>query len=233
MVMPMERLHNGFQLHIPQGTFPLSTDSMVLSHLVTLPKQARVLDLGSGCGTLGILLCADHAQCEVTGIELDAAAHAAALENIQINQLQQRMSSICADLGQIRQLLPAGSFTTCVSNPPYFSGGPASTDTPLARRMDRCDTASLFAAAAWALQWGGDFFLVQKPETIGELSAQGANCQLALKKLYLVRHRPSAPISTLVLHFKKGGKPGTRWEELCLFHDDGTPTPAYRSIYHL
>lgn len=206
---------------------------MILSHLVKLPKQARVLDLGSGCGTLGILLCADHPQCQITGIELDETAHAAAVANIQRNQLQQRMESICADLRQIRAAIPAGNFTTCVSNPPYFSGGPASNDTPLARRTDCCDTESLFAAASWALQWGGDFFLVHKPEAIGELSAWGAKHNLALKKLYLVRHRANSAISTLILHFKMGGKPGTVWEELCLFHDDGTPTQAYRSIYHL
>ena len=54
----METLLNGFTLDIPQGCFPLSTDSMVLSWFARLPKNARVLDLGSGCGTLGLLLCA-------------------------------------------------------------------------------------------------------------------------------------------------------------------------------
>lgn len=50
----MEQLPNGFTLNLPEGAFPLSTDSMVLSHFVRLPKNARVLDLGSGCGTLGL-----------------------------------------------------------------------------------------------------------------------------------------------------------------------------------
>ena len=51
----MEILHNGFTLDTPPGTFPLSTDSMVLAHFVRLPKNARVLDLGSGCAALGLL----------------------------------------------------------------------------------------------------------------------------------------------------------------------------------
>ena len=46
----MEQLPNGIILNLPEGAFPLSTDSMVLSHFVRLPKNARVLDLGSGCG---------------------------------------------------------------------------------------------------------------------------------------------------------------------------------------
>ena len=82
----------------PGGGFPLSTDSMVLADFVKLPKNARVLDLGSGCGTLGLLLCAKEKSCTVTGVELDSAAHDAALRNIARNGLADRLSSICADL---------------------------------------------------------------------------------------------------------------------------------------
>ena len=35
----MEQLPNGFTLNLPEGAFPLSTDSMVLSHFVRLPKK--------------------------------------------------------------------------------------------------------------------------------------------------------------------------------------------------
>ena len=71
----MEQLPNGITLNLPEGAFPLSTDSMVLSHFVRLPKNARVLDLGSGCGTLGLLLCAVNEGCRVTGVELSRDAH--------------------------------------------------------------------------------------------------------------------------------------------------------------
>ena len=72
----MEHLPNGYTLEIPQGCFPLSTDSMLLQHFVRLPRNARVLDLGSGCATLGTLLCARDTSCHVTGVELDPKAHA-------------------------------------------------------------------------------------------------------------------------------------------------------------
>ena len=77
----MELLHNGFTLELCEGAFPLSTDSIALSGFVRLPRQAAVLDLGSGCGTLGLLLCANDPGCAVTGIELDETAHSMALRN--------------------------------------------------------------------------------------------------------------------------------------------------------
>lgn len=228
----MEILPNNYQLEIPDGCFPLSTDSMVLSHFVRLPKNARVLDLGSGCGTLGLLLCSRDAGCAVTGIERDEAAHAAALANICRNGLENRLESLLADIQEVPQRLTPGSFDVCLSNPPYFSGGPAAKLTA-ARREDFCPVSALMKAAGWALKYGGDFYLVHRPERLGELIAAGAAVGLEAKRLGLVRHRPGDPVSLILLGLRKGGKPGLIWEEWILRDSDGSPTPLYREIYHL
>ena len=229
----LEILWNGFTLDIPEGCFPLSTDSMLLGWFVRLPKSARVLDLGSGCGTMGLLLCARDEKCRVTGIELTEPAHRAALANIARNGLEDRMESICADVRQVPSLLSAGSFTTVVSNPPYFSGGPRSTALSMARREDCCTVRELLQSAAWALKYGGDLFLVHRPERLGEIVAQAGSLFLEAKELCLVRHRPGGPIILILLRLRKGGKPGLKWEEIVLHDPSGAPTGQYRRIYHL
>ena len=225
----MEQLHNGFTLEAGGDGFPLSTDSMVLAHFARLPRHARVLDLGSGCGTLGLLLCADDPGCSVTGLEIDPAAHAVAQQNIERNGLSGRMESICADL---RSFTGSG-FPVCISNPPYFSGGPASTRHPTARREDTCQPEELFEAAAKALRYGGDFFLVHKPERLAQLIGCGAKQGLQAKRLLLLRHKQERDISLIFLSFRKGGKPGLIIEEESLFDRNGQPTDFYRSVYHL
>ena len=144
----MERLYNGYTLQIPPGAFPLSTDSVVLSGFVKLPKNASVLDLGSGCGTLGMLLCARWADCAVTGVELDEKAHLAALENSRANDLSSRLTSICADIRHISEYIAPGTFHCCVSNPPYYPNEPASKTLPVARQGENCTLDTLFSAAA-------------------------------------------------------------------------------------
>ena len=220
-------------MEIPANVFPLSTDSMVLCHFVRLPKNARVLDLGSGCGTLGLLLCAPNEGCAVTGLEIDKKAHLAAVENIRRNGLEPRMESICADLRSVSERFSPGAFDLCVSNPPYFSGGPASKNTPLARREDLCSVRELMCSASYALKFGGDFFLVHRPERLAELIAAGAEFALEAKRLQLVRHRQDGPVNLILLQFRKGAKPGLHWEELVLHNPDGSPTQAYREIYHI
>jgi tRNA1(Val) A37 N6-methylase TrmN6 len=230
MVMIMEYLPNGYTLDTTDGSFPLSTDSMVLAHFVRLPRNAQVLDLGSGCGTLGLLLCASDSSCAVTGVELSESAHTAAVENIIRNSLSGRMNSICADLRDVP--LAPGKFDVCVSNPPYFSGGPASKAHPLARREDNCAPADLFRTAAKAIKYGGDFFLVHKPERLAELIACGACEKLEAKRLLLLRHKEGSEIALILLQFRKGGKPGLIIEEAALFDKENHPTDFYRSVYH-
>lgn len=226
----MEYIADHYTLDLGPG-FPLSTDSMVLADFVRLPKNAAVLDLGSGCGTLGLLLCARDQGCCVTGMELQEAAHAAAVENIARNGLEGRLSSICADLRDMP--LAPGSFQVCVSNPPYFSGGAAHSKNPTARQEDTCTPKDLFAAASRALRWGGDFFLIHKPERLAQLCFEASSHGLEPKRLRLVRHRPDAPVSLILLSCRRGGKPGLQWEELCLYNQDGTPTADYKRIYNL
>ena len=225
----MEYLCNGFTLDVPADCFPISTDSMLLADFVKLPKHAKVLDLGSGCGTLGILLCAKDPNCTVTGVELGQQAHTAALVNIHANGLEDRLCSICEDLRQFKGDL----FDCCVSNPPYFSGGPASKTHPMARQEEQCSPTDLFATAARSIKFGGDFYLVHKPQRLAELIARGAGHGLEAKRLRLVRHKASSEISLILLQLRKGAKPGLVIDEVTLFDENRQPTDFYKSVYHI
>lgn len=229
----METLPGGYTLELPEGVFPLSTDSMALAHFCAPKPNARILDLGSGGGTLGLLLCAARESCRVTGVELSLTAHNAALENIRANDLSDRMESICADAARVPSLFPQGCFSCCVSNPPYFSAGEGSARNAPARQRERLSMQALMGSAAWALKFGGDFFLVHRPECLGEIIAQGAKFRLEAKRLRLLRHRENGPVSLILVQLRKGGKPGLHWEDISLYDASGRPTASFLEIYHL
>lgn len=230
----LELFPGGLTFEPGAGSFPLSTDTMLLGNFVRLRHRAKVVDLGSGSGALGLLLCAQRPDCIVTGLELHTPSHEAALKNIARNRLEGRMKSILGDLRQVRALLPAGDFQCVVSNPPYFADGAQSASHPCARQELTCSLEELFAAAAWLLQTGGDFYLVHKPNRLADLSVLGRQYGLEVKKLQLVRHRADSPVALVLLHCRRGAKSGLVFlPELTLYAPDGTPTAQYRSIYHL
>ena len=89
------------------------------------------------------------------------------------------------------------------------------------------------ASAAFALKFGGDFYLVHKPERLAEIFASACSHKLEPKRLCLLRHRENGPVSLVLVHCRKGAKPGLVWEEASLYDADNSPTPYYRQIYHL
>jgi len=209
---------------------------MVLGDFIGLPKGARVVDLGSGSGALGLLLCGRFPDCTVTGLELHVPSHEAALKNIARNGLEGRMESRLGDLRQVRTLLPAGAFHCVVSNPPYFSAGASSNGPagPQARKELTCTLEDVFSAAAWLLLFHGSLYLVHRPERLTDLLILGRAHGLEPKELRMVCHEPGSIPSLVLLRCRRGAKPGLKLLPDLILHDlRGVPTSDFRRIYHM
>ncbi len=229
--MQMEELLGGGIRLLQNERFRLGTDSLLLSRFVTLPKNARVADLGAGNATLGLLLCARSESCTVTGVEIDTDAHALALENIRRNALEPRVSSLLGDVREIRTLLPAGSFECVVSNPPYFpvGSGKVRESAEKARSEASLPLSELCQAAAWLLPSGGRFALVHRAERLCDLVSALRAVRLEPKRIAFVRHDASAPVSLVLLEARKDGNAGLRFEAdryVSNYGQEGEPCPA-------
>lgn len=230
-----EMLWNGVRMLQPDGGFRLGTDSVLLAQFLTLPPRARIADLGSGCGTLGLLLCASDPDCAVTGVELDERAHALARQNIEANGLQARLSSVLGDVRAVRALFPAGSFSCVISNPPYFpvGSGKVSRTNAAARSEETLPLCELCKAAAWLLPSGGRFALVHRPERLCDVFCAMRENGLEPKRIRFVRHSAASPVCLTLIEARRGGRPGlTYLPDFCEFTPDGAETDEYRAAYH-
>ena len=78
-------------------------------------EPARILDMCTGSGCIGIACAYAFPEAEVVGADLSPDALAVAQRNVQDHQLQGRFSLVESDLfGQV-----TGKFDLIVSNPPY------------------------------------------------------------------------------------------------------------------
>ena len=230
--MDLEQLWNGIVLH--RGGFPLGTDSVSCAWFAEFPKRSKVADLGCGSGAIALMLLASDPTLQVTGVELQPEAAAAARKNAAANPVN--FTVLEADLRQISSLLPAGSMDGVISNPPYFpvgSGKSAAGPMAWARSEETCTLSQLCQAAAWLLRWDGRFVLVHRPERLADLVWELRSHSLEPKRIRFVRHRPDGPIILVLLEARKGGKPGLSYgPDLVLFDQNGNKTEEYRKMYH-
>ena len=226
------------RMKILDAQFRVSTDSMVLADFCRIKPGSRVLDLGCGCGTLGLLLLGADGTLQLCGIELQEAAARQAQENAEENGFSDRMHIVCGDLRQAHTQIAPGNFDCVISNPPYYppeSGYLHAQDSLSAARSELCcPFDALCAAAARALRWGGRFFLVHKPERLVDLLTGLRTARLEPKRIRFVRHRAESGVNLVLIEARLGGKPGLQYEpDLILYAQTGELSAEGRRIYHL
>lgn len=124
----------------PRKGFRSGVDAVLLAAAVPARTGDSVLELGCGVGVAGLCLAARVPGVAVTGVELQAAYAALAVEN--------GLDAVAADLRALPADLRNRQFTHVMMNPPYFerSKGSAAADqgrdvalsgeTPLADWID-------------------------------------------------------------------------------------------------
>lgn len=227
----MEVLWNGVTME--DGPFPLGTDSVACAWFANFPKGSRICDLGCGSGAISLMLLADDPTANVTGVELMPEAVQIAKHNAAANGLD--FTVMQGDIRTITQYLPAGSMDCVISNPPYFAVGSGFAAKGLlaqARSEETCNLSQLCDAAKWLLKTGGRFVVVHRPERLADLIWSLRQAQLEPKRLRFVRHRPSSPVSLVLMESRKGGRSGLHYEQDLILYDDQGETEEYRKMYH-
>jgi len=104
-----------------------ATDDVLAAWLamgVAPPREARVLDLGCGHGTVTLLLSALLPEAEFTLIEAQAVSADLARRNLALNGLERRARVIEGDLREApTDLLPSAGFDLVTGTPPYMPEG--------------------------------------------------------------------------------------------------------------
>ncbi len=191
-------------------------DSVLLAHFVRLAKNEMVLDLGAGCGVIGLILCyrASARIRSLTAFELQPGLAALARDNVILNKFQEQMRVVEGDLRDCKKLLEPESYSTVVCNPPFYSVGrgrpSASKESELARHQVTCTLPDILAAAAMAVKNRGKVYLIYPAEGLGSLLALLPRQRLTAKRLQLVYSYPDSPAGArlLLLEAVKNGGEG-------------------------
>lgn len=219
-----------------EGSFRLSTDSVLLGDFAGIKKNSRCLDLGSGAGVLCVLLAEKHVSAKITGIEIQPEFARMSRENVRENSMDGRVEIINADLREHKTLVSSGSFDFVVSNPPYFAqnsgfSAPA-THRAAAREEKHCTLADICAAARWALRWGGGFALVHRPERLSEIACAMTEAGIEPKRMRMVQHSANRAPSLILIEGQRGASPGLVIEPpLILTGDTGRDSDEVQRIY--
>ena len=97
--------------------YRFSIDAVLLSQFVTVKPGDTVVDLGTGCGIIGLILLLTRTVGSVLGLEVQPYLAELAVRNAVLNGFQNRMTVLVGDIRH--PPLAPGKTDLVVCNPPY------------------------------------------------------------------------------------------------------------------
>ena len=213
----------------PEGSFRFSIDALLLSSFVKVKKNSCLLDLGTGCGAVGLnilLNTPNNYALQVLGLDIDPAL----VSSAQANAAKLGFSNIFfaqeGDVRAIRSLLPAQTFDLVVTNPPYRRINQGRLPEPGLRKNALFEGAgnlnSFIAGAAFALKNAGAFYCIYPAERLVELFGLLRQYSLEPKLILPVQAQEHKDLELVLLRATKNGRPGLKIKKpLLLYKKEG------------
>ena len=176
--------------------YRFNLDPILLSGFA--PAEGTVLDLGSGCGVLGLTMLLRGAD-RLIAVEKEPVMADLILRNAKENGLADRVDVFCADLRELQSF----KADHVVSNPPYFkpgTGRSAANALKDAARFERSGGVGDFLECAKAhVHPGGTMSFVIRYDRKNDLLIHAEKQGCAVERLRAVRpHEESPPKMVMV-----------------------------------
>ena len=217
--------------------FCFGIDSVLLSDFAKeIPSNAKVLDLGTGTGILGILLCGKTKLSKIYGIDIQEEVCDMASRSIKLNNLEDKFEIINKNIKDLKDIFEENTFDAIVSNPPYKkdnSGLKNESETKLISRHEI--TASLedfISISSYLLRNNCSLYMVHRPERLADLFYLLRKYNLEPKKLRLVQSYFDSKPKLILVKATKNAKSFLNTEEpLIIYNRDGSYTDEILQIY--
>ena len=212
----------------PEGGYRFSLDSILLACFAAPARNHVGIDLGCGCGVIGLALLLRHPGLTLTGVELDEDIIQSAEKNLVDLHLSDKLS---IQQGDVVDWRAEKVVDFVVSNPPYRKLGNGRTSQGEGRATARFESQGDFAGfarcAAIALKSRGKFSFVHLPERLPELMAGLAEAKLEPKRMRMVHIRSNEQAKMVLVEAIKSGGQGLCVEPPLFLYSDDKKNPEF------
>ncbi|MGI9536738.1 MAG: tRNA1(Val) (adenine(37)-N6)-methyltransferase, partial [Desulfocapsaceae bacterium] len=193
--------------------YRFSIDSVLLAHFPEIKKDEKILDIGTGCGIIGLIFCYRYAKLKifVTGVELQPELADLARLNIDTNGYLNNFSLIEGNLHDFRSMIKAESFSLVTANPPFYAKGTGrvsnNPEAMTARHQDDGGLAVFVESAYFSVKNRGKIIFIYPAELAAELLFCFKTHRISPKKIQFIYSYPGTKNASLVIveGIKNGG----------------------------
>lgn len=221
-----ELIKNGTRV-FTSDNIKVCTDPVILAHFINPQNRDRLIDIGCGCGIIGLALRDSGFSGDITAIDIDADA--CDLTEKSSNLLDFPFEVLYRD---VRDYYPSKPFDIAVCNPPYFNSGMRGDGYRGGSRHDyTLSLLELFSVSKRLVKEGGRLAICIKTDRMAEAITGMKENGFETKRLRLCRYdRAKKPWLALIEGLLHGGSGMIFENDFVAYNTDGSPTDEYKSI---
>jgi len=208
----------------------IGTDAVLLGSWVDIRYSKRILDIGTGCGIIALML-AQRSEAEIDAVEIDPDSAEEAHENFQISSWKNQLNLFEAD---IREFAKSNQkrYDLIVSNPPFFSNSLRSPDPSknISKHDLHLNIRDLFRISHQMLIPGGKLSLIIPSDLNNPVTEIARKHNLYVNRQLNIIPTQVKPINRILVEFSSSNAKNIRETNLILRHSDSSFTEEYKNL---
>lgn len=227
---------NGINIIQKKKAFRFGIDAVLLANYANVKNNHTVIDLCTGTGIVPFIIAGKTKAKKVLGIEIQDEFVEMANRSVEINNLQDRVDFMCADLKDTAVLKKLERADVVTVNPPYKlmnAGIKNATDKlTIARHEVLCNLENVIAASRILLKDNGRLYMVHRPERLADIFCLMRKYKIEPKRVQFVHPSAKKAPNIVLVEGQRDGGSFLKFEEpLYVYDDKGCYTKEIDEIY--
>ena len=217
-------------LYQPDSGYCYNSDSLFLYDFISSFKpRGKLLDIGSGCGIVGLLVARDNPKVELEAVEKQEAFIHYSRTNARVNKIEYKLHE-----GDFLGLDDTQKYDYIVSNPPFYPDGATKSEDEMlfnARYNVNLPLKDFFKKVSQILKPKSHFIFCYDASQFGIICAELDRVKLRVVDVQFVHPKVDKGASLVMIHARNGSKSLMKvWEPFISF-DGSIISQKSQAIY--
>ncbi|MCF7925663.1 MAG: tRNA1(Val) (adenine(37)-N6)-methyltransferase [Candidatus Izimaplasma sp.] len=218
--------------------FHFSLDSTLLADFVVPQvKTKHIIDLGTGNAPVPLFLTL-KTKAKIYAIELQDEAVDLALRSVKMNQLEDQITVMQADINGIHKQFENSLFNIVTCNPPFFKYKKSSHTNDsdfktIARHEVKVNLDTIVFEAKRLLKTKGSLYLVHRTKRLLEIIKTLSDHQFGIKRMRFVYPKQGKTSNMVLIEAVNNANSELKLLDPLYVHNDRGYTPEIKRIFNV
>ena len=217
-------------LYQPESGYCYNSDSIFLYDFINFFKpKGDVLDVGAGCGIVGLLVARDNEKVRLEAVEKQAAFREYNKINARVNNIPLRLHE-----GDFLELESGKKYDYIISNPPFYPTGVQKSEDEMlfhARYNINLPLETFFKKVSQLLKPQSHFIFCYDASQFGLICEELAKVKMRVVDVQFVHPKSERTASLVMVHARNGSKSMMKvWPPFISF-EGSKPSKKVQELY--